>query len=850
MQENNRIRVLVRQAAIGLLFSVIGRVGAASSIAAPPLPNLDGPQYQIYEFSATGVRVPGAPLLAAFTRSLDVYEEALLKSIENGSRLPPTIIDGEHVLLTERDTKQYLELEEESHRVEQDLHWALFAELEAHADPATSAALATCKQLALLRQSLNRLQQICRVNEVALPNDLGGYLRATPRADAESAEECRRSALLRAAHAQERASSFDDARNAVLADQLARSALADKLHASGKTLRQLDEEQAETLERLYSESENKGIAPEQFPLDIRGELDNLSTSFVPGSKAWEKFIDAQLEAYRLVIDQLSKKEREFVDGWWRPDIMGISRDIGRIPGLPDPWSGPSGVTRDLLRMPGVAAATQEKVRQICRAWLNDDASMIDEAFQRLLTAREHLEIDTARNERAARARAEIAALPGFEWLTPAENGRVLVPSGAPLPLSASDIAEFGQPSDVRQREERESQAGRQMDWIGLPHCIADAEREALASQLRLDGSEREVLRGLVEDARTEWESSVAPVVRESLRIRELPNNAMDAKMLGEYLSQMRELAATNVRAWSLARQVDANFFSALTAALGNDDRTPIIAFASLGRRCREFPISRYGTTFSRQGEGEFFDIAATALRASLSSAHYARALSAALPLTADWLHAVDRATDATRDAELALIEQQQSHLDNSDDREAHITRAKSAASAAKAKTVVTARLCKDRALLIENAIAAALPVADSQQWRDLMLAIRHPGIYLDMLEVFRAQQDALKLLPPADQERLQPEFDALTTRLSDCNQRLGAIALKAELDRDTSERVHALLQARLQVTCTAMQCALPASTRGKFSHDATTRFRSLFDEVTSVSPTGSTSQSDDSPNAN
>ena len=809
-----------------------------STNAAPPLPEFTPPALSLSDLASAGVLVPEAVATNAVRAYLDAYAEALAKAVEEGLRIAPVTssayLPENEALLGVRDTRRLAELETRVAASEAQLRAAFFAQIAAGSPSESHDAIRACEALRKLREPERRLQG--GITYFPTPDDISGWLRlAIARQVGEgsaSMEERRRITILAAVNADQRVAATMVAVKAARDDRERKAQRAEELGVVGKSLQQLFEEQSAASEKVMREAQrgSQGTVVDQRspPPDIASELTESPSALSEGGAAWQALVEAQLATYRAMEPQLTESDRKRLRDYWMPRLMGLRDSIAGLPGAAMVINGREGYVQEYLRTPGLDDAGREadlnKVRAICRAWLKDDAAIVDAGFASLLKTGKSGNVDTERQDRAMGLRGDLAAIRGLEWLSP-DIQQPMVPDEAPAALSQADIAEFGKPADFSPGAHLAENPDAQRDYLGLPRGMSMRDGEQLATLLRLDDAQRAILMTVLEDARTSWETTVEPLVRAGHPAPPPRGLVMDEAAYRAYSERSQQAERARAESWIAAKKADAAFFEALAAALGERYDRSVLACAHASRQARRLAawkggyhaIIRENTDLLKLGQ--LADLPTALLELPVANDVRARACAAGVAIVSDWVASVYAwadAEDAVRSAQSSAASAQMEAYASGAEGSTDNGSPAAALADAKSRATQARRACVQHAARLDAAIVEVLPESERQQWSNLVLALRFPMAYRDLRPLRKAVDVALACVPAERRAEVRARVDAVTAELATRIRRIGARAAEIPEQTDASFQYSALTQAEVGFTAAQVVQALPLDCRGAF----------------------------------
>ncbi len=809
-----------------------------STNAAPPLPEFTPPALSLSDLASAGVLVPEAVATNAVRAYLDAYAEALAKAVEEGSRIAPVTssayLPENEALLGVRDTRRLAELETRVAASEAQLRAAFFAQIAAGSPSESHDAIRACEALRKLREPERRLQG--GITYFPTPDDISGWLRlAIARQVGEgsaSMEERRRITILAAVNADQRVAATMVAVKAARDDRERKAQRAEELGVVGKSLQQLFEEQSAASEKVMREAQrgSQGTVVDQRspPPDIASELTESPSALSEGGAAWQALVEAQLATYRAMEPQLTESDRKRLRDYWMPRLMGLPDSITGLPGAAMVINGREGYVQEYLRTPGLDDAGREadlnKVRAICRAWLKDDAAIVDAGFASLLKTGKSGNVDAERQDRAMGLRGDLAVIRGLEWLSP-DIQQPMVPDEAPAALSQADIAEFGKPADLSPGAHLAENPDAQRDYLGLPRGMSTRDGEQLAELLRLDDAQRAILMAVLEDARTSWETTVEPLVRAAQPAALPIGHAMDEAAYRAYIERQQNAERARAESWIAAKKADAAFFEALSAALGERCDRSVLAFAHASRQARRIAAWEGGYHANTRDNtellklGQLADLPTALLDLPVANDVRARACEAGVAMIGDWIASVNAWADAQGVVQSAQSGAANARIEaNARGAEASAEHGSPAAALteAQSRAAQAKRNCVEQAARLDAAIAAALPESERQAWNDLLLALRFPQAYRDLRPFRKAVDAALACVPAERSAEVRARTGAIVAELATRIRGIGARAVDLVGRTDASYQHLALTQAEVGFAAAQVVEALPTNCRGAF----------------------------------
>ena len=219
-----------------------------------------------------------------------------------------------------------------------------------------------------------------------------------------------------------------------------------------------------------------------------------------GRKAGEwRSIFRQLSAVGLIAQDLMEHGRWSVTEEGRRVLKGEARIELRKDLSSGAAKGKAGARRD--RRTATAAIVGDA-----------DAALLDSSLADLMARRDGADVTERSVELATTLRLDLAQLEGFDWLN-SVDGMFEIPEAAPHTMSEADLAEFGTTYAQARAVALAADPDAALDSSGVPRLYSASESDRVATQLRLDAEQREILHALLTNARAAWETSVAPTVR-------------------------------------------------------------------------------------------------------------------------------------------------------------------------------------------------------------------------------------------------------------------------------------------------------------------------------------------------
>ena len=803
------------------------------AVAAPPAatPFVIRLETLLMDLDALGVTVPPDVLLESVRAYLGAYELTLVSAVEDGARITTNSASDEEIIIGLRDAKKLSQLSARLADKCAQMRVDLFARLEAAVPPDMQPLARTCGELAALREAQHFWREAVRSTRARVPDDVSDWLRF--RRDGLDATNLERQRLTRlcAINATQRAASLHSAWETLRDDVEAKAKRADELGAVGKTFHQLYAERRSLIEALSQQAPNGGLRLDQLPPDVARELMSNTSSFEPGSDAFSKLVDAQLQTYRLMEPQLTEDDRKALRLYWMPRLLGRDESIMGMPRFSASSGDPASLTREFLRTGNITEPVRERVRSLCRDWLKADAALLDSSLADLMARRDGADVTERSVELATTLRLDLAQLEGFDWLN-SVDGMFEIPEAAPHTMSDADLAEFGTIYAQARAVALAADPDAALDSSGVPRLYSASESDRVATQLRLDAEQREILHALLTNARAAWETSVAPTVREGLMNTDRRNGVMNGEQIVAYYARERVACDARSRAWSLARVADDEFFRSLAAALGERCDLPALECARAARLARHMMASVAEAYRWGKAPAQVVDIATAALEMPLTDEVRATALASASSLLPAWIAASDNAVRAMRAAQIALNESTAGNLDGSDGAAQSRDQAMVALDTANARVGPALRTCTECGDGYCNAFAAALPPNDAQRWNDLLLNLRSSYSYSDARPLWRAIDTSIACVPDEQRDTVRAQAHALESELTEFNQRVNAYSALCPGRNEASYALGSLCNTQMRWMAVVIERAFPPQCREAFEDRDWLMLRKLFGRVT------------------
>lgn len=646
MPPRRTLRILARIAAIASLALASG----ASAGDPPDFPPIASPRLFHGYLSAAGVRPPAAQTLDAWQRYMDASDRQLQECLElwirageppageprtslgRGEAAPSVALERERADREHRRLAEQLALRTQLR--------AQLAALVAPEDQPIIEAVGKLDELRMAREAVNGGTQGISFWQT-VPDISGALPLASDAKGPARAAEVRRWYAQACTGIDARIAAYRAAREAILAEAMARAERADELGIGGSTQLKALSSFMKHQRALEEQAAARGEPPppkEAYHQELWDKVTQPDLTLMkPGTAPWKRMIQSQLAAYRALLPDLAATQREKLLHAWVPELLGEAGELECLPRLS--WSANGSVAPwvgEFVRVASLTKEQRDEVRRIGREWIRDDAKIMEDAFESAASSGSISDYQRKREQRAKQALRQFAAIPGLESLgkSPAR-----LPGGSYLDPAPEDEAAFGRsPHAVAAAP---GAAPEEQDAaMGLPVGYPARNEERYATLLRLDEGQRAILATVFADARERWRTEVQPLAAQAQPTPRSEGMVSDPQARAARQEQMAKDEAAREQAWRAAATVDAATFDALAAALGERcDRNALAMLrASRAASRRIAAPGWYDATV---------DIAGVLLSAPISDAGRSRAFAAAAPALEGWLSARELARAAT-----------------------------------------------------------------------------------------------------------------------------------------------------------------------------------------------------------
>lgn len=729
-----------------------------------PLPVLIYPRFAFQPLAAAELRIPLDTSLPAMRAYLDAYEAALIRFDDELTHLNFRAQDMNDGPIRGKDEVRRLhDCDGRAFAIDNSLRASFYAALSAGVSEEHKPVVDSCMNQMAVMQNRQRMQGSYAMQRYRTPDDFSGWLGSRARDKTLSEADRRSLVLLCGEGAVQRAESFRAAQEFLQGQELKHAEEADKLGITGR---------------------------ENLDYETRQRLRNEPDSTAPGTDAWKRMVAAQLASFRAIQAKLTEADRARLRAYWVPRVMNIQGPPRGIPRASMSF-GESSVAdfiRQLLQIPTLNDETCERVRAIGRAWMSDDSAIIDRAFTKLCDTGESVSIEREREERAAKAAKEIAALPGLEWF-----GSQPWPKFEPMPQTPADEKEFGKtPRFSMFGGDRELDDDKQADRVGLPSCLSPTQAEEFATALELAEDERVILLTVFSDARERWIQEIRPLARQAYPSERFPSGVMEAGQMEAWYAQRRSQLERREEVWKAANAFEDSVFESVKGAMGAKCNVAALDALRASRRSRRLDADEKNFYERSSTVARPMDMAGVLIDGTLTGSAQDAALKAAQAHWPAWLAALDSAVSAAQEfrlAELELrkIESQPRTEDDPASRDA-VERLRTDA-ASKREALVAA------SDVVNAAIAEAIPAESRDRWAYTVDALRHPAVYRDLRPLWRAADQAVACLTPEQRTATKQLVDKLVAEVMARQRRLGKRIIDNKLEDERAQVIRGYLDA-------------------------------------------------------